>query len=84
MKKKIIITSLFIVILLSITVPIYALSPSSNQIYKGIDVSEWQGNIDFAKVKKQEKKLYILEQDRALAIKMQNLREIMNKLKKMD
>ena len=30
---------------------IFAFGPSSDKIYKGIDVSEWQGNIDFDKVK---------------------------------
>lgn len=69
MKKKIIITSLFIVILLSITVPIYALSPSSNQIYKGIDVSEWQGNIDFAKVKEEGKEIVYIRAGQGFSYK---------------
>ena len=69
MKKKIIITSLFIVILLSITVPIYALSPSSNQIYKGIDVSEWQGNIDFAKVKEAGKEIVYIRAGQGFSYK---------------
>lgn len=30
---------------------VLAFEPSSKKIYKGIDVSEWQGNIDFKKVK---------------------------------
>lgn len=29
----------------------YAFEPSSKTIYKGMDVSEWQGNIDFRKVR---------------------------------
>lgn len=49
--KKIYVLIIFIVAILAITVPVYALSPSSNEIYRGIDVSEWQGNIDFGKVK---------------------------------
>ena len=52
MKKKILVFIFFVVSLLTITVPVYALSPSNNQIYRGIDVSEWQGNIDFKQVKK--------------------------------
>ena len=32
-------------------VPVYAFSPSSNVIYEGIDVSGWQGNIDYTQVK---------------------------------
>ena len=51
MKKRIILLIFFIIIFLIITVPAYALSPSSIKIYKGIDVSEWQGDIDFKKVK---------------------------------
>lgn len=31
--------------------PSFAFSPSSNNIYEGIDVSAWQGNIDFNQVK---------------------------------
>ena len=50
-KKRIILLIFFIIIFLIITVPAYALSPSSSKIYKGIDVSEWQGDIDFKKVK---------------------------------
>lgn len=30
---------------------IYAFSPSENMLYDGIDVSSWQGNIDFSRVK---------------------------------
>lgn len=41
---------LFIIIYV-ITVPIYAFSAESQPIYEGIDVSQWQQNIDFAKVK---------------------------------
>ena len=52
MKRKVLVFTFSIVILLAITIPVYALSPSSNEIYRGIDVSEWQGDIDFGKVKK--------------------------------
>ena len=31
--------------------PVYAFSPSSPTLYEGIDVSGWQGNIDFTQVK---------------------------------
>lgn len=31
--------------------PVYAFSPSSNVIYEGIDVSGWQGNINYEQVK---------------------------------
>ena len=32
--------------------PIFAFEPSSSNIYQGIDVSHWQGDIDFASVKR--------------------------------
>ena len=51
MYKKFLSGAFLLILLLVITVPVYALSPSSNEIYRGIDVSEWQGNIDFARVK---------------------------------
>ncbi len=49
--KKILL--LFLVLLFSIFVytPSFAFSPSSNNIYQGIDVSRWQGNINFSFVK---------------------------------
>ena len=31
--------------------PVLAFGPSSSNIYKGIDVSSWQGNIDFSRVR---------------------------------
>lgn len=51
MKKKISFITICLFLFLIITIPVYALSPASDTIYKGIDVSEWQGNIDFKKVK---------------------------------
>lgn len=53
MYKKIVITLSILILFLLITTPIQslALSPSSSEIYQGIDVSEWQEEIDFAKVK---------------------------------
>ena len=51
MYKKFLTGAFLLILLLVITVPVYALSPSSNEIYRGIDVSEWQGDIDFARVK---------------------------------
>lgn len=32
--------------------PVYAFSPSSDTIYEGIDVSGWQGNINYTEVKR--------------------------------
>ena len=54
MYKKILTGTFVLIIFLVISIPVYALSPSSNIIYNGIDVSEWQGDIDFKKVKKLE------------------------------
>lgn len=51
MYKKILTGTFVLIIFLVISIPVYALSPSSNIIYNGIDVSEWQGDIDFKKVK---------------------------------
>lgn len=42
----------FIFIIYIMPVPIFAFGPSSDEIYQGIDVSTYQGNIDFEKVKK--------------------------------
>lgn len=44
-----------LVILYSLFLPIktYALEPSSNRIYEGIDISSWQKDIDFEKIKEQ-------------------------------
>ena len=50
-RISIIFTSILIILLFTIPTSVFALSPSSNKISKGIDVSEWQGNIDFKKVK---------------------------------
>ena len=49
MKKTIILIVLFITI--SISIPVFAFGPSSNNIYQGIDVSNWQRIIDFSTVK---------------------------------
>lgn len=52
MKKKIILFMFLAITSLIIAIPTYALSPASNEIYRGIDISEWQGNINFKEVKK--------------------------------
>lgn len=53
MLRKILSISLLSCILLVsiLTVQVYAIEPSNKEIYKGIDVSEWQGDINFKKVK---------------------------------
>ena len=43
--------AIFTVFTLFTYVPIFAFGPSSPTIYQGIDVSSWQGNIDFSRVK---------------------------------
>ena len=51
-RKKIIIASILSILLFfSLNINIKALSPSSEPTYKGIDVSEWQGNINWRLVK---------------------------------
>ena len=47
MKKKVFIS---LIIMIIITFPVFAFSPSNDKLYNGIDVSEWQGRIDFEKV----------------------------------
>ena len=39
----------FIILQISIT-KVNAIEPSNNEIYEGIDVSKWQGNINFKEV----------------------------------
>ena len=51
MRKKIISMLVVFSMVLIWALPVFALSPSSNTIYRGIDVSEWQGDIDFEEVK---------------------------------
>lgn len=40
-----------IVLLIAFTQKVYAISPSSSELYNGIDVSAWQGEIDYEAVK---------------------------------
>lgn len=51
--KKCIIITMTLTLFLFVTFgsAVLAFGPSSEKIYKGMDVSEWQGNIDFKKVK---------------------------------
>ena len=55
MKKRFIILLVFIVTMLFqfyiLVLPSFAFSPSGDTIYEGIDVSSWQGKIDFSQVK---------------------------------
>lgn len=41
----------FFILLVTISTPIFAFGPSSNTIYEGIDISSWQKNVNFSKVK---------------------------------
>ncbi len=50
-KLKLVSIFVFVITLLLTITNMYALPPSSNVIYNGIDVSEYQGNIDFNLVK---------------------------------
>lgn len=50
--KKLIITSIISIFPMYILIgPVYAFGPSSDNIYEGIDVSGWQGNINYNEVK---------------------------------
>lgn len=55
MRKSIIRIMVCLTIILTLPMyiliaPVYAFSPSSSNIYQGIDVSGWQGNIDYQQV----------------------------------
>ena len=50
-KYKISILLVFTLVIQMIFTTCYAISPSSNVIYNGIDVSEYQGNINFQSVR---------------------------------
>ena len=41
----------YIIIALTYVPKVYAISPAGDQIYQGIDVSNWQGSINFNEVK---------------------------------
>ena len=57
MRKKFKFTKIFLIAFslmifaISTTIPVLAFGPSSSTIYQGIDVSSWQGNINFSSVK---------------------------------
>ena len=50
-KSHIILFFLVSILVLSISIPSLAFGPSSSTIYQGIDVSSWQGTINFEQVK---------------------------------
>lgn len=51
MRNKIFISILILsIVLLSVTISVLAFPPSNDELYEGIDVSEWQGEINFKEV----------------------------------
>lgn len=48
--RKIFLSILLVAIIVAISTQAFAFSQSSEKLYNGIDVSEWQGNIDFEEV----------------------------------
>ena len=53
MKSRVLISMLILAIMISIIAcPVFAFPPSNEKLYNGIDVSQWQGQIDFSKVAK--------------------------------
>lgn len=48
--RKIFLSILLVAIIATISTQAFAFSQSSEKLYNGIDVSEWQGNIDFGEV----------------------------------
>lgn len=51
MGKKLLGGLLSVIILLGVAVPVWALEPSDPNLIDGIDVSQWQGNINFQAVR---------------------------------
>ena len=52
MRKKVLkISGIFLVFIFTFINSIYALSPQSELKYEGIDVSDWQGYIDYSRVR---------------------------------
>ncbi len=51
MKNNLFINTL-ILLIISVAIPVFAFSPSNDELYEGIDVSEWQGTINFEEVAK--------------------------------
>ena len=57
MKNKHILKNLFIIVVFCLLLTsfascyTYAFTPSSNPVYQGIDISSWQGNVNFSAVK---------------------------------
>ena len=51
LSKILIVFLLSIFLFGNLFITTFAFGPSSNNIYQGIDVSSWQGNIDFRAVK---------------------------------
>ena len=49
-KKKVAAALVFVMVLMA-AMPAFALQADSRHVYEGIDVSVYQGNIDFEKVK---------------------------------
>ena len=51
MRNKILISILLVLaIVVSVNMSVFAFEPSNDRLYDGIDVSEWQGEIDFEEV----------------------------------
>ena len=50
-QKMIVIFSILFVTIFLGKYHTYALTPASNEIYDGIDVSDWQGYINYSEVK---------------------------------
>lgn len=50
MKKSFFITVLLLLVVMLSSVPVFAFPPSNDRLYDGIDVSEWQGRINYAEV----------------------------------
>lgn len=82
--KKILIITMTLTLFLFIALgsAVLAFAPSSNTIYKGIDVSEWQGDINFQKVKEDGIKIVYIRAGQGFSYKDEKFERNYEKAKK--
>lgn len=84
-RKCVIITmTLTLFIFVALGTAVLAFGPSNETIYKGIDVSEWQGNIDFKKVKEDGIKVVYIRAGQGFGYKDEKFERNYKEAKKYD
>ena len=77
MQKQLLkISGIFLVFIFTFLNSIYALSPQSELNYEGIDVSDWQGYIDYSQVKNSGIEIVYIKASQGNNIKLK-LRDIL-------